>query len=68
MFYIVSDSLMLGLVAYSYTVYKGTLYKYAYFKFIFTTVLLILNFLVLGYGSFIIYKLPTDFSDSNVSE
>jgi hypothetical protein len=68
MFYILSDFLMLGMVAYTYTVYKGTLYKYAYFKFVFTSILLALNFLVLGYGGFIIYKMPTNFDDSGISE
>jgi hypothetical protein len=65
--YIISDSIMLALVSFSYLFFKRALYKYAYFKFIVTSILLGLNFLNLGYGAFIIYKMPTEFETTDIS-
>lgn len=67
LFYLISDAIMLSLVCGSYMFYKQALYRYARFKFIFTSVLLTLNFLWLGYGAYIIHNLPTNFASDSTS-
>ncbi len=54
LFYLISDFIMLSLVFGSYLVFKKSLYRYAKRKFIITQILLILNFLLFGYGVYII--------------
>eukprot|EP00347_Sterkiella_histriomuscorum_P002711 403367102 len=58
---------MLSLLCGSYMFFNKTLYRYARFKFIFTSILLTLNFLWLGYGAYVIHNMPTDFEDGDVS-
>lgn len=60
MFYLISDFIMLSLVFASYLFYKQALLRYARFKFIVTSILVILNYLLLGYGAYIVSDLPTE--------
>ncbi|CDW71113.1 zf-rbx1 domain containing protein [Stylonychia lemnae] len=66
-FYILSDFIMLAMVCGSFLFYKQALYRYARFKFIVTSILLVLNFLLLGYGAYIIIKLPLDFDETELA-
>jgi len=54
---------MLSMVCGSFLLYKQALYRYARIKFIVTSVLLLLNILLLGYGAYIIVMLPLEFDD-----
>ena len=59
---------MLTMVGVSYFMLKRSLYKYARFKFFFTTMLLAINYSLLGYGGYIIAELPTEFDDDSLSK
>jgi hypothetical protein len=57
----ISDILFLAFVSTSYLALKSHLYKYAHLKSIICTILLVFNFFFLGYGAYIIYKVPKEF-------
>ena len=59
---------MLSMVCGSFLLYKQALYRYARIKFIVTSVLLLLNILLLGYGAYIIVMLPLDFEDKDMKK
>jgi hypothetical protein len=56
--FIASDFLYLGFVALCYLAYHSHLYRYAYVKSIICTVLLAINFALIGFGAFLIAKIP----------
>ena len=58
--FIISDIIFLGFVSTTYIAYKEHLYKYAHLKSIICSILLVFNFCFLGYGGYIISKVPSE--------
>lgn len=60
-----SDFIFLAFVSSFYILFQRYLYRYAYFKYMVCTFLLIFNFLFLGYGAYVIAKIPTELRSSD---
>jgi uncharacterized protein (DUF486 family) len=58
MCYLISDFLAILVVLVSLLISKGTLYTYARYKFYMTTLTLIINVVLLGFGIAFIIKIP----------
>jgi hypothetical protein len=56
--YLISDFLAIIIVLASLLISHGTLYNYARYKFVMTSVTLIINIVLLGFGIAFIVKLP----------